>query len=96
MKDKNYFLKPITFSRVLQGFSYKDNYRTILYRECEPITGVIIGRVIRYEGNYHPATQGIYSDWGYQGWLDDRKGTWFWVVAVSMNRTCLVPVGREI
>jgi hypothetical protein len=84
------FLKPITFSRMLQGFSYNNDCRTILCRKCEPINGVIIGRVIRYEGNYHAA-----DDWEEQGCLYNRKGTWFWVVAVSMNRTCLVPVGKE-
>ena len=85
---EQYFLKKIEFTLVLNKISYKDGYRTIEYRYFDKIkTGYIIGKVIRYEGNYMN-----YSSPEEPPELINRKGFWFWEVVTSMNLKVLVPV----
>lgn len=90
------FNHKIIFTEMLEGFDYSSNYRKCIVSKIKPKTGIIVGRVIRYEGKYIPTVESHHCFGGYEygeeGSLTERKGVWFWRVFTDLNKEYLIPI----
>lgn len=90
----NEFIESNTIQKANGTELYKRSYRKIIFRK-EIGQGIVIGQTKKLEGLYIPQTGGtVYSYYPTEyepAYLDNKLTYTFWIVAVDLNKTVLVP-----
>jgi len=65
-------------------------FRKVIFKRQEG-SGIVIGQTKKYEGIYHPQYYDARELYGEPAYLEPKWTYTFWVVAVGINKTVLVP-----